>query len=198
MLNSLALMSYARAAGRAFGRGVGNWYILLQSTQFHVLFYASRTLPNMLAFVLSKHLQSLVIGHAIAKGRNRNSHRCPPTIPPEAHWGYYTYYIPLPASRHLYPDLHSHNPPIRDCSSLGHPNCNFALAAPDFSHPRHNTRRGYRCNRWSRVYTFYRLLLLAITFRSDSASNLQYPNSNPEAWPALARVQCILLQRYSG
>lgn len=54
MLNALALMSYARAARQAFGRGVANWYIILQATQFHVIFYASRTLPNMFAFALSE------------------------------------------------------------------------------------------------------------------------------------------------
>ena len=54
ILNALALMSYASTARKAFGRGVGNWYILLQASQFHVIFYASRTLPNMIAFALSK------------------------------------------------------------------------------------------------------------------------------------------------
>lgn len=53
LLNALALMSYARAARGAFGQGVANWYILLQATQFHVIFYASRTLPNMFAFALT-------------------------------------------------------------------------------------------------------------------------------------------------
>ena len=33
--------------------GAARWYLLLQASQFHVLFYASRTLPNMFVFGLS-------------------------------------------------------------------------------------------------------------------------------------------------
>ncbi|KAI5780719.1 Alg9-like mannosyltransferase family-domain-containing protein [Peziza echinospora] len=55
LFNAFALISYGRAARKAFGRGVGNWYILLQSSQFHILFYASRALPNMFAFGLTTY-----------------------------------------------------------------------------------------------------------------------------------------------
>ncbi|EEP75775.1 conserved hypothetical protein [Uncinocarpus reesii 1704] len=48
--NAVALMFYARAVRRAFGKEAGVWYILLQASQFHVIYYASRTLPNMFAF----------------------------------------------------------------------------------------------------------------------------------------------------
>jgi hypothetical protein len=54
LLNALALLSFRNALQRAFGRETGNWYILLQASQFHVIYYASRTLPNMYAFALSK------------------------------------------------------------------------------------------------------------------------------------------------
>jgi alpha-1,6-mannosyltransferase len=37
----------------AFGKGVARWWMLLQVTQFHVLFYLTRTLPNMYSFGLS-------------------------------------------------------------------------------------------------------------------------------------------------
>ncbi|KAL1958210.1 hypothetical protein VTO42DRAFT_5066 [Malbranchea cinnamomea] len=49
-LNAIALMYYAVAVRRAFGRDTALWYILLQASQFHVIYYASRTLPNMFAF----------------------------------------------------------------------------------------------------------------------------------------------------
>ncbi|OAT00660.1 alpha-1,6-mannosyltransferase subunit [Blastomyces dermatitidis ER-3] len=48
--NALVLISYARGVRRAFGKNVAVWYILFQASQFHVMYYASRTLPNMFAF----------------------------------------------------------------------------------------------------------------------------------------------------
>ncbi|PGH31552.1 alpha-1,6-mannosyltransferase [[Emmonsia] crescens] len=48
--NAFALISYARGVRRAFGKDAAVWYILFQASQFHVIYYASRTLPNMFAF----------------------------------------------------------------------------------------------------------------------------------------------------
>ena len=53
MFNAFALYKYKGAVERAFGRDAGRWYVLLQASQFHVLYYASRTLPNMFAFGLT-------------------------------------------------------------------------------------------------------------------------------------------------
>lgn len=39
---------------KAFGTSAGIWYALFQASQFHAIYYASRTLPNMFAFVFSK------------------------------------------------------------------------------------------------------------------------------------------------
>ncbi|KAB8303377.1 hypothetical protein EYC80_004806 [Monilinia laxa] len=53
LFNAGCLIRYRNGLTEAFGEGVGRWYMLLQATQFHVIFYASRTLPNMFAFGLT-------------------------------------------------------------------------------------------------------------------------------------------------
>jgi alpha-1,6-mannosyltransferase len=54
LFNACALLSYKGGLEKTLGKDVGRWYILLQATQFHVIYYASRTLPNMFAFGLSE------------------------------------------------------------------------------------------------------------------------------------------------
>jgi alpha-1,6-mannosyltransferase len=49
LFNAVSLMIFKRNVERAFGPSTARWYALLQASQFHVLFYASRTLPNMFA-----------------------------------------------------------------------------------------------------------------------------------------------------
>ncbi|KAI4851768.1 hypothetical protein E4T44_01927 [Aureobasidium sp. EXF-8845] len=58
LLNAAALIQFKRAIDTAFGNVAGRWYILLQASQFHVMFYASRTLPNMFAFSITRTQKS--------------------------------------------------------------------------------------------------------------------------------------------
>ncbi|BFZ55969.1 Dol-P-Man:Man(7)GlcNAc(2)-PP-Dol alpha-1,6-mannosyltransferase [Savitreella phatthalungensis] len=53
IINVVALARFAYAVRRRHGRLAGTMYILLQSTQFHLMYYASRMLPNMLAMPLT-------------------------------------------------------------------------------------------------------------------------------------------------
>ncbi|KAF2281267.1 uncharacterized protein EI97DRAFT_463627 [Westerdykella ornata] len=68
LLNSFTLILFSRSISRAFGRSAGVWYILFQASQFHVIFYASRTLPNMFAFCFTTLSLTLLL----------NSHTHPP------------------------------------------------------------------------------------------------------------------------
>lgn len=52
LFNAFALIFYKRCLGKAYGNGVARWYAALQASQFHVIYYASRTLPNSFAFGL--------------------------------------------------------------------------------------------------------------------------------------------------
>ncbi|BFZ61963.1 Dol-P-Man:Man(7)GlcNAc(2)-PP-Dol alpha-1,6-mannosyltransferase [Saitoella coloradoensis] len=63
ILTSLALYHFYAVAGRTLGRSTAFWYALLQATQFHVNFYASRTLPNTFAFILSKSSTTFYLQH---------------------------------------------------------------------------------------------------------------------------------------
>ncbi|EGO51460.1 hypothetical protein NEUTE1DRAFT_88888 [Neurospora tetrasperma FGSC 2508] len=61
LANAAAILLFARNFRRAYGRSAARWYLLLQASQFHVIFYASRTLPNMFAFGLTTTAAALLL-----------------------------------------------------------------------------------------------------------------------------------------
>ncbi|KAJ6264625.1 hypothetical protein Dda_0774 [Drechslerella dactyloides] len=55
LFNCSIMILFSRRAARVYGKGAARWYLALQASQFHVMYYASRTLPNMLAFGLATY-----------------------------------------------------------------------------------------------------------------------------------------------
>ncbi|KAJ5374697.1 GPI mannosyltransferase [Penicillium concentricum] len=61
LLNASSLAVYARGLRRSFGQPAAIWYILLQASQFHMIFYASRPLSNMFAFSITTLAMCLLL-----------------------------------------------------------------------------------------------------------------------------------------
>ncbi|KAI1082991.1 glycosyltransferase family 22 protein [Whalleya microplaca] len=69
LLNAGALLVFKSNVEKAFGKSTARWYALLQASQFHVMFYASRTLPNMFAFALTTLAFSQLIERPTGKSQ---------------------------------------------------------------------------------------------------------------------------------
>ncbi|MCJ1402594.1 dolichyl-P-Man:Man(7)GlcNAc(2)-PP-dolichol alpha-1,6-mannosyltransferase [Xylographa trunciseda] len=53
LYNAFSILVFRNGIAHAFGSETANWYILFQASQFHITYYASRTLPNFFAFGIS-------------------------------------------------------------------------------------------------------------------------------------------------
>lgn len=71
LFNAAALMLFKSRVAKEFGNPTARWYAALQASQFHVMFYASRTLPNMFAFGLTTLAFAQLVGEprALRLGR---------------------------------------------------------------------------------------------------------------------------------
>ncbi|KAJ9482410.1 hypothetical protein VN97_g11024 [Penicillium thymicola] len=61
LINAFSLAVYARGLRRSFGQPAAIWYIILQASQFHLIFYASRPLSNMFAFSITTLAMCLLL-----------------------------------------------------------------------------------------------------------------------------------------
>ncbi|KAJ5086757.1 hypothetical protein NUU61_008064 [Penicillium alfredii] len=75
LFNAFALAVYAHGLRRSFGQPVAVWYILLQGSQFHLLYYASRPLSNMFAFGLTTLSMRYLLPEPIPSARDRSRAR---------------------------------------------------------------------------------------------------------------------------
>ncbi|KAL8774872.1 MAG: hypothetical protein Q9209_000811, partial [Squamulea sp. 1 TL-2023] len=63
--NALCLLYYRNGVESAFGRSTANWFIVFQASVFHIMYYASRTLPNFFAF----GLVTIALGQLLGRPR---------------------------------------------------------------------------------------------------------------------------------
>lgn len=74
LLTALSLIVYTRSVRLAYGRTTAVFYTLLQVSQFHLPYYASRPLPNTFALMLSTTALSFLLPAPVATPKRRRGH----------------------------------------------------------------------------------------------------------------------------
>ncbi|KAJ5679572.1 hypothetical protein N7462_007816 [Penicillium macrosclerotiorum] len=75
LYNAFALGFFARGLWSSFGQSVAVWYLILQSSQFHLIYYASRPLSNMFAFGMTTIAMRYLLPDTITVSPQRNGTR---------------------------------------------------------------------------------------------------------------------------
>jgi alpha-1,6-mannosyltransferase len=55
LINHYFLWRFSNSVGKSFGQGARTWFMVFLISQFHLMSYASRTLPNMFALGISMY-----------------------------------------------------------------------------------------------------------------------------------------------
>ncbi|KAL4989151.1 Alg9-like mannosyltransferase family-domain-containing protein [Aspergillus falconensis] len=75
LFNALSLLYFANSLRRAAGKAAAVWYLLFQASQFHVLYYASRTLSNMFAFGMTTFALASLLPEPVSSATYRKRSR---------------------------------------------------------------------------------------------------------------------------